>query len=955
MVAMKAVFARQLTLLICALLTAGTVQVWAQSGSITGTVVNKSNGEPVAGATVSVVGTKKGAYTDMKGSFTVKEVPAGTYSVGIRAIGFAQVTVANVDVKPGKKAKVNVTMESDAILKDEVVVEAAAIRDNDVALLRDRQKSAAVSDAISSEAISRVSGSSVADVASRVTGVSVMDGKYLYVRGLGDRYMNFQLNGAQLASSDPDRNDVSMDQFSSSFVESIVTAKSFTPDQPGSFTGGSVNVKTKAFPSERSVKAAVRMGYNTIATLSNDFTLASSSPTDWLAMDDGRRGVPEYVRSLNGSIPSLGEARTNPQAAEELNAASKAFASPMAPSIGQSGMPARINLSYADVFDLGSVPFGVITSVQYNQDFDGYTNGRFAQWQLTGKAAEKESLEAQADLADRSGTSTTFWSAMFNINAKPAPNHQVGFNIIHNQRGENLGRYLVGSLPRDLPSEFSFETRTQRYIERGNTSVQLMGESLFPGLGNAKLEWTGSYNRSTQDEPDIRYFSNEFVPDGDSNLYYIDAANYALPQHFYRDMVEDLYWFDAHVKVPFTSWTGTEASFKVGGAYNTKQRAFREQRYEFRQQQTEYKGDPTSFFAESNLGIIGTSGSRPVFGNYIVDVTQAVNNYDGVQNIAAGFAMVELPVTTQLRVITGVRLETTDLTVTSQDSSSQQGRVDELNILPSFAAVYALTERQNIRVSYGRTLARPTFRELAPFSSFDFVGGFILNGNPSLKQTNVDNYDFRWEWFMRPTDIVAVSAFYKVFTNPIENAIVSNNNQLQFQNVPEAVVYGMEFEARSALDFISESLRGLYIGGNLTLTASQVDIPAKELAVIQELFGADAPTTRQLQGQSPYLLNVQLGYVDYENGTDINLTYNVFGDRLSRVALGGTPNVFEAARARVDVVASQKLFGNLSVRVQALNLLNPPVREYHEFKGVQYDMVRFIQGQTFTFGVSYSL
>ena len=125
--------------------------------------------------------------------------------------------------------------------------------------------------------------------------------------------------------------------------------------------------------------------------------------------------------------------------------------------------------------------------------------------------------------------------------------------------------------------------------------------------------------------------------------------------------------------------------------------------------------------------------------------------------------------------------------------------------------------------------------------------------------------------------------------------------------------------------------------------------------MIQELFGADAPTTRQLQGQSPYLLNVQLGYVDYENGTDINLTYNVFGDRLSRVALGGTPNVFEAARARVDVVASQKLFGNLSVRVQALNLLNPPVREYHEFKGVQYDMVRFIQGQTFTFGVSYSL
>ena len=937
------------------LVVASVSPAYAQEvGTISGVVVNKSNGEAVAGATVRVDGTKKGAYTDLKGTFTIKKVPAGVYKVVIRALGLTQMTIEGVDVQPGQIAKLEVAMESDAVLKEEVVVEASALKGSDVVLLKDRQKSAAVSDAISAESISRVAGASVAAVAARVTGVSVMDGKYIYVRGLGDRYMNFQLNGAQMASSDPDRNDVSMDQFSASFVESIVTSKSFTPDQPGSFTGGAVNVKTKAFPSQRMAKADVRFGYNTIATLTNDFTQASTTPSDWLGFDDGSRAVPDYIRNLD-AIPSLGEARTDPAAAQMLDQASKSFQNPMAPSVGNSGMPARMNLSYGDVIDVGEVPVGIVASMQYAQNFEGYTNGQFAIWQLTGKADEKESLEAQADLADRSGTTTAFWGAMLNLSMKPTSNHQVGVNFMHNQRGENQGRYLFGALPRDLPPDFTFETRTQRFIERGNTSVQLMGESLFPTLNNAKLEWTGSYNRSTQDEPDIRYFSNEFVPDGDSNLYFIDAANYALPQHFYRNMVEDLYWFDASMKIPFQSWTGTQANIKVGGAYNQKQREFREQRYEFRQQNAQYAGDPDAFFSDENVGIVDTTRSgRPIYGNYIVDVTQAVNNYDGQQTIAAGFAMVELPVTSQLRMITGVRLETTDLLVTSQDTSMQNGELNEVNWLPSLAFIYALTDRQNLRLSYGRTLARPTFRELAPFSSFDFVGGFILNGNPNLKQTNVDNFDLRWEWFVRPTDIVAVSGFYKYFENPIENAIVSNNNQLQFQNVPEATVYGLEFEARSSLDFVSQSLANFYFGGNLTLTESRVDIPLKELEARRELFGDDTPTTRQLQGQSPYLFNIQLGFVDYDLGTDANLTYNVFGDRLSRVAIGGSPNVFEASRGRLDLVVMQRLVGNLSMKVQALNLLNPAVREFQTFKGQEYDMIRFLQGQTFTVGFNYT-
>ena len=569
----------------------------------------------------------------------------------------------------------------------------------------------------------------------------------------------------------------------------------------------------------------------------------------------------------------------------------------------------------------------------------------------------KSQLDQQSNLSDRRSVSTVFWGTMLNLNMKPATNHQVGVNFMHNQRSENEGRYLEGRFQRGFDDpRVTFETRTQRFIERGNTSLQLLGESLFNSLGNTKLVWNASYNRSTQDEPDIRFFSNDYTPDGDSNLYFIDQAVYAGPQHFYRNMVEDRYWFDASAAIPFQSFTGTNGTIKIGGAYDYKTRNFAEQRYEYRAQAAQYNGNPDEYFADDNLGIVDTTRSgRPVYGNYIVDVTQAVNNYDGRQTVTAGFAMIELPVTQKLRVITGVRLETTDLNVASLDSSVSQGNVQEADWLPSFSAIFSLTEKQNLRFAYGRTLARPTFRELAPFSSFDFVGGFIVNGNPNLQQTNVNNFDLRWEWFMRPTDLLAVSAYYKDFTNPIEQAIVSANSQIQFQNVPTAQVFGLEFEARTALDIVSQDLSSFYVGANLTLTESIVDVPERELEFSRSLLGDAAPTTRQLQGQSPYLLNVQLGYLDFEAGTDINLTVNSFGDRMSRVSIGGTPNVFEKGRVRLDLVAQQRLYGNLSMKIQALNLLNPAVREFHTYKGVEYDMIRYLQGRTFTVGFEYRL
>jgi TonB-dependent receptor len=307
-----------------------------------------------------------------------------------------------------------------------------------------------------------------------------------------------------------------------------------------------------------------------------------------------------------------------------------------------------------------------------------------------------------------------------------------------------------------------------------------------------------------------------------------------------------------------------------------------------------------------------------------------------------------------LRFIGGVRYEETDIFVASQNPAKEKGNLKTADVLPSLNFVYQLGSTMNLRAAYGKTLARPTFRELAPFASFDFVGDFIFIGNPSLKRTLVDNYDLRWEWFLRPGEIYAISGFYKRFENPIERAIVSNNNQGQFQNVDGAIVYGMEFEARKRLDVISPMLANFQIGGNFSLIHSEVDIPAIELATIRDL-DSNASSKRELQGQSPYILNVDFGYDNLKTGTTVSLFYNIFGERLSEVSLGGTPNIYEQPRGLLDLTLSQRVLQSITVKAGAKNLLDSDIRKVHHYKGVDYISREHKLGRTFSLSFTYNV
>jgi TonB-dependent receptor len=405
------------------------------------------------------------------------------------------------------------------------------------------------------------------------------------------------------------------------------------------------------------------------------------------------------------------------------------------------------------------------------------------------------------------------------------------------------------------------------------------------------------------------------------------------------------------------------AKFKTGGSFQEKERIFTERRFEYRLGDyslgaPRYNGDPAFFFSPENVGVIGydSTSSRYIFGNYIAEAPDPLGgNYNGYEKISAVYAMIEIPIINSLKLIGGARYEISRMDVYGKNT---KGFLDDKDLLPAVSLIYHLTENMNIRTSYGKTLARPNFREKAPYANYNFAADFTFLGNPDLKRTLIDNYDLRWEWFLRPGEIIAVSGFYKQFKNPIERVInvqyASEGGEIFYENIDKADVMGVEFEVRKRLDEVLEILSDFSIGTNISFIKSEVNIPEGELAVIKQ-NDPNAETTRQLQGQSPYLVNLELGYQNANTGTNVSVFYNVFGDRLAEISIGGTPDIFERSRPMLDFIASQNLLGNFNLRLSVKNILNSAYKLTHEFKGNEFIRTEYKTGTSISLGVGYSL
>jgi outer membrane receptor protein involved in Fe transport len=913
-----------------------------KSGAIGGVVVDAAQGEPLPGANVSIQGTTTGTSTDLNGRYRIRNLAPGTYDVLVSFVGFQQKTVTGVTVTAGRTTTVDVTLAEQTAQLNEVVVSAEAARDTEAGLLKKRAGATAVSNAISAETIGRAGAGTAADAMSLVTGASVVEGKYVNVRGLQGRYVDTQLNGSDLPSTDPDGNSVALDVFPSSLIDNVVTTKTFTPDRPGNFTGGSINITTKSFPSDRFLNLSVSTSFNSEVGVGGNVLRPRS----------GLESVPSVVQSIDlpeSPPPFFTDADRK---VEALSAVTGAFRTPMAPRPEEIIGNRSAEFSFGDQFQVfGDHPLGVIASASYEQSFSGYDDGTTARFNQTGLGSE--TLNPNAQYTTRRGIEEALASGLLGLSFQPHPQHEVQLRLLYTRDHEEEARTEIGTLPRDLAGDSRFQTRVSRTTNRAVASAEAKGtHQIGVGPEGIRIEWSAARSEATRDEPDYRFFSNQFsVAEGDTS-YAISPSIFLPPARYFRDLSEQTWTGDTSIEIPLGSVT-----FETGGRLRAKTRAFRERIFQHGADRANFSGSPNAYVNEQ-AGISGEDEQgRTRFGTYVRDFSDPRNNYDGDQTVGAGYLMAELPVpgVSSLRFIGGARVEYTDMSIVTLGEEPRRGAFTETDVLPSANLRWALRDNMNLRLAYGRTIARPTFREFAPFESFQFVGDYIERGNPDLNRTQVDNFDLRWEWFVRPGELLSASVFYKDFTDPIERTIdpeAAANQEITYVNRSSARVYGVELEIQKQLDDLASWLRHVQVGGNLTLTESQVSRPDDVLQAIRA-FDVGASDTRPLQGQSPYILNLNAGYENPTTGTSINVFFNRFGDRLDTVTRNGV-DLYEQGRSILDVNASQRLLRGVKASVSVKNVLDSEEVVSQSFQGTEYVNDLRPLGRTVSVGVSYS-
>jgi outer membrane receptor protein involved in Fe transport len=981
--------ARKLILTLFALLIVIGVAFAQGSGKIVGSIIDKENGEGLIGANVYLDGTEFGSVTDFDGTYVIVGIPDGNYVLVVSYIGYNEIRIQNVVLAGGNTQKYDLAMETESFETDVLVVEAEAVTNSEASLLKLRQKATSVSDAISAEEISKSGSGDAAAAMKKVTGASVVGGKYVYVRGLGDRYTSTSLNGAEVPSADPDRKSFQMDLIPSSMLENINTQKTFTPDKPGTFTGGLVDVRLKDSPEDFTLTFNSSVGYNSVTTAAGNFIVGERGDTDWLGFDDGTRELPDYFKNLNNTLEDrlfyLNNDDLFPTDADKRAEALRidriyhSFGPVMSPRSSYAPYNGSFGLSVGNThwFDEQKQSIGYFGSLTYGREAKFIDDAEVGRYKMDGDPDTTPTLDGEELIGNYTkGTIEANWGAIANVAYKNADYGKLKLAYMRTQSGINEGTYIDAKRDRDQTSNRRFETYVTSWTERALDNYQVDGEHLIPFLGDLKMDWLLSFSENTQDEPDQRYFFNvySYEDDGVTIDRAFDGANSQPLSRYYRDLKEDVTTFNLNLEWPFEQWGGLKARVKTGVAMKTTNRVYNQRRFDYAENNVDFNddhgGNIDSLFI-NGVGIIDSTNSsyRKWFGMYMTSKLDSINFFRGDMRVNAAYFMVDLPLMRDLRMIAGARYETTKINSGTLDPKIPRGLLDNSDLLPSVNIIYALEENMNLRMVYSNTIARPTFRELAPYESFEFVGDFVIKGNSDLRRTYIANWDLRWEWFTNPGEIVAASVFYKRFFDPIEryaDPARDGDNTFFFKaNVPDARVYGLELEYRQSLGVIDNliGMHGVFsdvkLGTNFSYVFSEVDVPEEEIESLERNFVDNPDKTRPFVGQSPVLANVNLAYDNYESGTSAGIYYNYFGDRLYLIGRNGTPNVFEKGFGTLDFKASQALGENFSASLSIKNILDPD--QYFVYKldndvtTKEFTYSRYKTGTTISLGFSYKM
>lgn len=931
-------------------------QVYSQSGIIRGQVIDNATGEDLIGVTVVVKGTTNGAVTDFDGKFEIKLSP-GLYDLQISFVSFETITITGVSVKSGEVALLDgIRLKESVEELEAVIVTAEVIRNSESALLTVKRKSANLLDGISAANFRKIGDSDAADAVKRVTGVSVEGGKYVYVRGLGDRYTKTTLNSVDIPGLDPDRNSLQMDIFPTNLIDNMLVLKSSVAEMPADFTGGVVNIETKDFPDEKIFNVSANVGYNPAMHFNSDYLTYDGGGKDFLGFDDGARALPDEARGSR--IPSPGD--------EGVHKFLKKFNPVLGAKNQTSLMDYSLGVSFANQKSVGDKKLGYIFSATYKNSTRYYDDLVYGEYQRQNDPTAYE-LRYATIRTGAEGENSVLLGGLAGLALKTRK-AKLKLTVMHLQNGESkAGQFFIDNDGQAVgQSGYLATSDNLSYTQRGLTNLLLNGEH-YNEDGSWKIDWRLSPTFSNITDPDIRKTTSTLKSSGPS---YFDAGAGGNPTRIWRYLDEWNLVGKADVTKDYRLF-GESAKLKLGASHVFKYREYEILDYNVKSWSTstepDYNPDPNKLLNDENLypngGLYYQSGNA----------SPNPNEYNSnVQNTGIYLSNEFTPVV-HLKAIIGLRGEK----YVQRHTGRNQGNslvldndkvLDAFDLFPSLNLIYSLTDQQNVRFSYSRTIARPSFKELSFAQILDPVTNRIFNGglfpypdwDGKLTETRIDNFDIRWEFFMQRGQLISLSGFYKAFDDPIELVRIptqQTSTEYQPRNVGDGQLFGAELELRKSLGFLS--LDKFSVSGNFTFVRSEINMTDTEFNSRKsyEKEGETIEDTRQMAGQAPYIINGGISYENSEIGLDAGFFYNVKGPTLSIVGAGLFPDVYAQPFHSLNFNLN-KSFGpqrKSSVNLNVSNILND-VREevYTAFRAKDQYFTKYSPNTSISVGLKHS-
>lgn len=784
-----------------------------------------------------------------------------------------------------------------------------------------RKKSAASTDAMGRADMAKASDKNAAEATKRVVGATIEGSRFVFVRGLGERYTNALLDGAPLPSPEPDKQAIPLDLFPSSILDGVSLVKTFTPDVPGDFAGGSVRIKTRRYSDDWTIVGTLSLGINTQSSFASGLSY-SGGDLDFLAIDDGARGIP-------GGFPDhrIGRTAKLPDGTfptkEALARYTRQINSPMRAT--ETITPPNFSGSFVTSkgFDLGKDrKFGFLGALTYDRKFDVRNDELLRSFTLD---PDGEGIVPFDEATIRRGTDKVTWGALGGLTFEPSKDHRLSLTALYSRSSDK-----EAAVTRVTREGLNLEQDTRLgFVQRALGYGQLRGEHDFSKLDAAHLDWSLSLSRATRAEPDRRGLVYGYG--SDYGWRYADDADSG--SHLFTDQGETTVGGSVDWTQPLRAKTDEETDddipkVKFGSAISLRSRDFDARRFRLKPNADASDArlcpggrdegpDPAcvdGYFAKSNVAK----------NAQIDEVTRLGDQYDAGLDVFAGYVMLDTPLGEHVRLVVGPRLEGSfqSLAATNPVNPTEavDSSLDELALLPAVALVVSPIDAFNLRASLTRTIARPQLREIAPFSFTDYFAARPTEGNPDLRNTSIVNADLRAEWFPDVGEVIAVSAFFKHFDDPIEQVVTpeGDNGLVTYQNADGARLFGMEFEVRKSLGVLAKALQPLTAIANVTVAHSLVELDPANAALVTH-------GTRALSMQAPYIVNVALDWAPEDWGTSIRLSYNVVGKRITQVGLRGLPDIYEQPRHQLDFAVSQKIGDHLEVKGAIANIVDSPI------------------------------